>query len=117
LKTAAGYVRVSTPGQAKDQKTSPENQEQEIHDYAKKHELKVVDVYRDLGVSGKTSERPALQQLLMNAKSGRFEVAVVHRLSRFGRNARDLLNNVSVLQEAGVQFRSIKEGIDFSSGH
>ena len=115
MKTAAGYVRVSSPGQATEQKTSPENQESEIRKYAKNNDLRIVEIYKDLGVSGKTSERPQLQQLLQDAESKRFEVVVVHRLSRFGRNARDLLNHYAKLKEAGVSLCSIKEGIDFSS--
>jgi site-specific DNA recombinase len=40
---------------------------------------------------------------------------VIHRLSRFGRNAMELLNNYNELKQAGIALRSIAEGIDFGS--
>ncbi len=62
-------------------------------------------------------KRKGLQGLLRDAQDERFDVVVINRLSRFGRNARDLLNNVEGLKDAGIQLRSIKEGIDFSTSY
>ena len=52
---------------------------------------------------------------MADAASGNFHVLVVDSLSRFGRNAREILNNVEYLQQYGVEFISIKENIDLTN--
>lgn len=54
-------------------------------------------------------------QCLDDGQNGKFNVLVIHRLSRFGRNARELLNNHDELSKVGTQLRSIGEGIDFGN--
>jgi len=57
-------------------------------------------IYSDEGLSGaKSANRPELQQLLTDAKKKRFEAVIISRLSRFGRHARELLNNVDILRK------------------
>jgi DNA invertase Pin-like site-specific DNA recombinase len=60
--------------------------------------------------SGKDTKRPQLQKLLRTVKKG--DTVVVGEISRFARNARDLLNLVEQLTEKGVDFISKKECID-----
>jgi DNA invertase Pin-like site-specific DNA recombinase len=60
--------------------------------------------------SGKNTKRPQLQKLLRTVKQG--DTVVVGEISRFARNARDLLNLVEQLTEKGVEFISKKESID-----
>jgi hypothetical protein len=52
---------------------------------------------------------------MADAAKGKFQVLVVNSLSRFGRNAREILNNVEYLQQYGVEFISLKENFDLSS--
>lgn len=111
---AAGYVRVSSKEQVEGESLS--TQRSSIKSYCKARGFKLTDIYADEGISGGTvKERHALLQLLHDGRDGKFNVLVIHRLSRFGRNARELLINNDQLTKTGIQLRSISEGIDFSS--
>jgi site-specific DNA recombinase len=111
----SGYIRVSTPGQAKDGE-GLNTQRELIKKYEKDHDLDIYNIYSDEGLSGsKSGNRPDLQKLLQDAQDGKFQVVVISRLSRFGRNARELLNNIHTLTNAGVTLVSIKEKIDLSN--
>ncbi|MDV2503798.1 MAG: recombinase family protein [bacterium] len=111
---AAGYVRVSSKEQTDNESLS--TQRQSIKNFAKQHGWKLTDIYADEGISGgSVKDRHALQQCLHDGQDGKFDVLVIPRLSRFGRNARELLNNHEELQKVGIQLHSISEGIDFSN--
>ena len=86
----------------------------QIQDYCASRGWKLVKVYEDAGISGTKDDRPALQSLLSAAKTGEIDAVIVRDLSRFGRSARDLLNNIQTLKDCSVTFISIKEGIDGS---
>ena len=105
---AAIYARVSTVGQ------EPENQLQELRRYVEARGWTAVE-YTDKGVSGSKDRRPALDQMLTDAKRRRFDVVVCWRLDRLGRNLRHLVTLIEELQSLGVAFVSLGEGIDFST--
>jgi site-specific DNA recombinase len=111
---AVGYVRVSTPGQAKEGE-SLRTQREAIERYANDQKWALAEVYRDEGISGAKNNRPALTALLDDAKKRKFDFVIIHSLSRFGRNARDLLNNMEILKNNGIKLLSIKDGIDYST--
>ena len=56
--------------------------------------------------------RPALDQLITDAKRRRFDVLVCWRLDRLGRNLKHLITLLEELQALGVAFVSLAEGID-----
>lgn len=60
--------------------------------------------------SGTREDRPELARALEYVRDG--DVLVVWRLDRLGRSLRHLLDVVHGLGEAGVQFRSLSDGID-----
>lgn len=64
--------------------------------------------------SGRRS-RPARQQLIRDAKAGRYDAIMVWKLSRWGRSTADLVTSIRDLDESGVTFVSLKEGIDLST--
>jgi DNA invertase Pin-like site-specific DNA recombinase len=66
----------------------------------------------DKGVSGAKDKRPALDQLVADARRRRFDVLVVWRLDRLGRNLRHLILLLDELNAVGVAFVSLGEGID-----
>src|SRR5207237_5759983 len=66
----------------------------------------------DRGVSGAKDRRPALDELLRDARRRRFDVLVVWRLDRLGRNLRHLITLLDELQALGIAFVSLNEGID-----
>jgi len=102
---AAIYARVSTFDQ------EPENQLCEIRRYAGARGWTAVE-YVDRGVSGAKDRRPALDQLLTDARRRRFDVVVCWRLDRLGRNLKHLITLLEELQILGVAFVSLAEGID-----
>ena len=103
--TAAIYARVSTFDQ------EPENQLQELRRYIEARGWTAVE-YVDRGVSGAKDRRPALDQLVRDAKRRRFGVLVCWRLDRLGRNLKHLITLLEELQALGVAFVSLAEGID-----
>jgi DNA invertase Pin-like site-specific DNA recombinase len=102
---AAIYARVSTFDQ------EPENQLQELRRYVEARGWTAVE-YVDRGVSGAKDRRPALDQLLADARRRRFDVLICWRLDRLGRNLRHLITLLDELQALGVAFVSLAEGID-----
>lgn len=63
--------------------------------------------------SGKLESRPALDDLLGQARPG--DAVVVWRLDRLGRSLRHLLETVTALEARGVAFISLTENIDTST--
>ena len=112
---AAAHVRVSTSSQIDGE--SLNTQRLQIKDYCTSRGWELVKVYEDAGISGTKDDRPALQALLSAAKAGEIDAVVVRDLSRFGRSARDLLNNIQTLKDCSVTFVSIKEGVDGSGAY
>ena len=102
---AAIYARVSTFDQ------EPENQLQEIRRYVSARNWTAVE-YVDRGVSGAKDRRPALDQMIAEAKRRKFDVLVCWRLDRLGRNLKHLITLLDELQALGVAFVSLAEGID-----
>ena len=92
-----GYARVSTADQRIDLQL----------DALEKAECE--RVFQDVA-SGGNLERAALDEAIAYAREG--DTLVVWRLDRLGRSVRDLVNLVNDLQEQGVQFSSIVDGID-----
>jgi DNA invertase Pin-like site-specific DNA recombinase len=107
--TRAGiYARVSTADQ------TCENQLQELRRYCDARGWTATE-YVDAGVSGAKERRPALDQLMTDARQRRVDVIVVWRLDRFGRNLRHLVTAIDELAAAGVGFVSMGESIDTTS--
>src|SRR5438552_1158802 len=102
---AAIYARVSTFDQ------EPENQLQELRRYVEARGWSAIE-FVDRGVSGSKDRRPALDQLIADAKRRRFDVLVCWRLDRLGRNLKHLIALLDDLQALGVAFVSLAEGID-----
>src|SRR5712691_346314 len=102
---AALYVRVSTLDQ------NTENQAIELRRYVEARGWTAVE-YRDHGVSGAKERRPALDELVADAKRRKFDVLVCWRLDRLGRNLRHLVTLIDELTAVGVGFASLGEGID-----
>ena len=111
MKRAVGYVRVSTLRQAKEGE-SLSTQRKALQEYARRNDYELVEIYSDEGISGGTVEkRPGLQLLLEDSQNLGFHYVLVHRLSRLGRNARELLNNVELLKKANANVVFLKENI------
>lgn len=108
------YLRVSTEMQVDGY--SLEAQKNCLKKFAEREELVIAGVYEDAGKSGKSIEgRPAFRRMLSDIESGAgIDYVMVYKLSRFGRNAADILNSLELLQTYDVNLICIEEGIDSS---
>jgi DNA invertase Pin-like site-specific DNA recombinase len=67
-------------------------------------------VFKDEGLSGMTTKRPALLRCLKRLESG--DTLIVWKLDRLGRSLRDLITLLDDLRARDVKFRSLTESID-----
>ena len=73
--------------------------------------------YADEGFSGKNIQgRQGFKQMLDDIQSGKDDVeyVLVFKLSRFGRNAADVLYSLQLMQDFGVNLICVEDGIDSS---
>ncbi len=115
MKKAFGYIRVSTEEQAKEG-ISIAHQEAKIKAYAELHDLELVNICRDEGISGKDiKNRPGAHAVIDAALHGVIDAVIVYKLDRLFRNAKDALDTASQFNEAEVAFHSVTESIDTQS--
>ena len=109
------YLRVSTSMQVEGY--SLDAQKERLLKFADFQELEVVREYCDAGKSGKSiTGRPEFQRMLKDIAEGEDEIdfVLVFKLSRFGRNAADVLNSLQYIQDFGVNLICVEDGIDSS---
>jgi DNA invertase Pin-like site-specific DNA recombinase len=107
-KRAAIYVRVSTD------KQTVENQLRELRQIAERRGWKVVEEYRDAGISGTKgrTDRPGLDTMLKDAQRRRFDVAMAWAIDRLGRSLIDLLGTIQALEACGVDLYLDQQSLD-----
>lgn len=109
------YTRVSTAMQVDGY--SLDAQKSKMKAFADYNEYEIVGEYEDAGKSGKSIEgRLQFNQMMDDIKSGKDGVSyvLVFKLSRFGRNAADVLSTLQVMQDFGVNLICVEDGIDSS---
>src|SRR5246500_5393773 len=107
-KRAAMYVRVSSG----EQNTGA--QERELREYVQRRGWKLQQIYRDQGVSGASSNRPALNELLKACRRGSVDVVVVWKFDRFARSLKQLMSGLEMCRAMGIDFVSVTESMDTS---
>ncbi len=105
------YARVSTKNNGQD----PETQLLALREYAKARKLEVFNEYVDVGISGSKDSRPALNQLMADARKRRFDAVLVARFDRFARSTRHLVLALEEFNALGVDFISLSESVDTST--
>ena len=87
IERVAAYVRVSSQEQ-KLHGLSLDAQKMKLNDYAKKHNMKIVEWYIDEGVSGRKliRKRPELQRMIIDAEQKKFDRIIFIKLDRFFRS-------------------------------
>jgi DNA invertase Pin-like site-specific DNA recombinase len=106
MKRAAVYVRVSTVDQ------HPETQLHDLRQFAVQRGFQIVQEYTDHGFSGTKARRPALDQLMEDARHRKFDVLMVWSIDRLARSTKHLLQTLDELNGLGIQFLSQREAID-----
>lgn len=95
-----GYARVSTADQKLDM---------QLDAFA---DVGCAKVFQDHGLSGASSARPGLDEMMAYLKEG--DMLVVYKLDRLGRSSYHLADMLARLDKMGVQFCSLTEGINTS---
>ena len=75
----------------------------------------VKKAYDDGGYSGGTIERPALQILLEDIRSGLVDVVVVYKIDRLTRSLADFAKMVEIFDKKGVSFVSVTQQFNTTS--
>jgi DNA invertase Pin-like site-specific DNA recombinase len=71
-------------------------------------------VYRDQGVSGSSSNRPALNELVKACRRGSVDVLVVWKFDRFARSLKQLMSGLEMCRALRIDFVSVTEAVDTS---
>jgi DNA invertase Pin-like site-specific DNA recombinase len=108
------YARVSTDEQA-EEGYSLDEQLRLCREFCERKGWNVIAEYVDPGVSGTTVDRPAFQQMLADARLGKFDNLCVHKLDRFSRSLMDALVTLSNLSRYQVALCSSSEDFDFTT--
>ena len=109
------YTRVSTAMQVDGY--SLDAQRDKLRKYAAYEDMTIAGEYSDSGFSGKNIQgRPEFQRMLSDIQENKDGVSfvLVFKLSRFGRNAADVLNSLQLMQDFGVNLICVEDGIDSS---
>lgn len=109
------YKRVSTSMQVEGY--SLDAQDDRITKYADAFDFEIVGEYEDAGKSGKSIEgRAEFKKMLEDIESNKDGVSyvLVFKLSRFGRNAADVLSTLQFMQDYDVNLICVEDGIDSS---
>lgn len=117
MNRAVLYVRLSKEDMNKqrreDDSESIVNQRLLLTDYAIEHGYRIVDVYSDDDYSGLYDDRPGFEQLICDAKLGKFDIILAKSQSRFTRNMEHvekyLHHDFPLL---GIRFIGIVDGVD-----
>jgi len=109
MSKVAIYARVSTSEQSTD------SQLLDLRRYVRERGWHLYREYTDNGVSGTKDSRPALNELMNDAKKRRFDVVLVWRFDRFARSTKHLILALEEFKNLGIDFVSYQENIDTSS--
>lgn len=107
------YFRLSQEDERQGESVSIENQRTMLRKYAEEHGFEIHGEYIDDGISGTTFDRPEVQRLLDDAKTGVINTIIVKDLSRFGRNYIEVGQYVDCVFPAfGIRFIAIQDNVD-----
>ena len=107
------YVRLSQEDERAGESLSIENQKLILTKYVAEQGWTLVDVYVDDGYSGTDFNRPAVTQLLEDAKNGKINLIICKDLSRFGRNYIEVGQYVDyIFPTYNIRFIALNDNVD-----
>ncbi len=112
------YARVSTDEQAAGQYSSIDSQIDICKHYIeiqKEKDWKFIHAYTDPGFSGKDLERPGIQNLISDIKTGKVDVAIVYKIERLVRSIKDFYSLWDLFEAHNVTFVSATQQFDTSN--
>lgn len=110
LEKIALYARVSTLlGQ------DPENQLIHLRQLANAKGFQIVGEFVDKGISGAKERRPALDEMMKQARMRKFNHVGVTALDRLGRSTKHMLLMMEEFRHLNISMISMREGIEMNS--
>ena len=107
------YFRLFQEDERQGESASIEHQRTILRKYAEERGFEIYDEYIDDGISGTTFQRPEVQRLLDDAKTGVINTIIVKDLSRFGRNYIEVGQYIDYVFPAfGIRFIAIQDNVD-----
>lgn len=101
VKTAFGYIRVSTDKQA-EFGVSLDAQKQRIETYCSLHDLDLLDLMEDASSAKSIDGRPSMKRLIKMARNGAVDAVITCKLDRMFRNTVEAITIIPELQALGV---------------
>ena len=108
MKTAVIYARYSSDKQSEQ---SIEGQLRVCNDYAQRNNITVVDTYIDRAMTGKNDNRAAFQKMLKDSARKNWDLVLIYKIDRFGRNKYEIAVNKHTLKMNGTRVISVMENI------
>lgn len=114
------YARVSTEMQANKRDSSIDTQVSRMESFISykstgEDKWHINKVYADKGKSGKNIDRPKLQELFTDIKSGRINTVVCTKIDRISRSLLDFYKMTDIFEKYNVEFISLDENFDTST--
>ena len=112
------YIRVSTEEQAL-HGLSLDAQQAALEKWAREHDCKIVGTYIDGGKTARKSlkSRVELTRLLEDVKLGKIDLIIFTKLDRWFRNIKDYYKVQEVLENHGVNWKTIFENYDTTTAN
>lgn len=130
MQSAVIYARYSSDSQTEQ---SIEGQLRVCEEYAKSHDIVIVNTYIDRAMTGTNDNRPAFQRMLKDSNRKEWDFILVYKFDRFSRNKYETAIHKKELKDNGVKvvsatefvpdtpegiiFESMLEGYEHSNGH
>ncbi len=110
------YTRVSTTEGLEQEFTSLDNQRESAESYIQSQKsegwLALPERYDDPGYTGANTERPALQKLLSDIKTGEINCIVVYKVDRLSRSLLDFSQLLEFFDQNKVTFVSVTQAFN-----
>ena len=108
MKTAVIYARYSSDNQTEQ---SIEGQVRVCTEYAKSHNILILDTYVDRAMTGTNDQRPDFQRMLRDSAKREWDYVLVYKLDRFSRDKYATAIHKKTLSNNGVKVLSAMENI------
>ena len=130
MKTAVIYCRYSSDSQTEQ---SIDGQLRVCTEYAKSHDILILDTYIDRAMTGTNDNRPDFRRMIKDSAKRAFDIILVYKFDRFSRNKYETAIHKKTLKDNGVKvvsatefvpdtpegiiFESMLEGFEHTNGH
>ena len=108
MKTAVIYARYSSDKQTEQ---SIEGQVRVCNEYARKHDIVIVDQYVDRAMTGTNDRREEFQRMIKDSAKAKWDYVLVYKLDRFSRDKYESAIHRRTLRNNGVKLLSAMENI------